>query len=78
MLARRLGHYGPERPGSPTLVCCGLVSGAMVEDAIPQLGWPITAGVMEGKFVLIQYEDGRPIGGAYEVTGRGRRARQRV
>jgi len=50
----------------------------MVEDAIPQLGWPITAGVMEGKFVLIQYEDGRPIGGAYEVTGRGRRARQRV
>ena len=40
--------------------------------------WAMTAGVMEGKFVLIQYEDGRQIGGAYEVTGRGRRVRQRV
>jgi hypothetical protein len=31
----------------------------------------MTAGVMEGKFMLIQYEDGRQIGDAYEVTGRG-------
>ena len=31
--------------------------------------WAMTSGVMERKFVLIEYEDGRRIGGAYGTPG---------